>query len=100
MTIKNLRRHADYLYKNAPADNPKFLNILNYFIRSAIIQGTELQQAIKDLNWSKLVEETRQKRRAYNNRPLQIGGVLTIAHARATVQRQEEDKRAKAEAML
>lgn len=100
LTIKNLKRHADYLYENAPANNPEFLNVLDRFIRGAIIQGTELQQAMKDLNRSKLAEETRQKRRAYNNRPLQTGGVLTVAHARAMVQRQVEDERAKAEAVL
>ena len=100
LTIRNLKRHADYLYQNAPADNPEFSNVLDRFIRGSIIQGTELQQAMKDLNRSKLAEEIRQKRRAYNNKPLQTGGVLTVAHARAMVQRQEEDERAKAEAVL
>lgn len=42
LTIRNLKRHADYLYQNALADNPEFLNVLNRFIRGLIIQGIEL----------------------------------------------------------
>jgi hypothetical protein len=100
LTIRNLKRHADYLYQNAPTDNPEFLNNLNRFIRGLITQGMELQQAMKDLNRSKLAEEIRQKRKAHKNKPLQTGGVLTVTHARVMVQRQEENERTKAEAIF
>lgn len=100
LTIRTLKRHADYLYQNAPQDNPEFLNILNRFIRGAVVQSTKLQQTIKDLNRTRLAETTRQRQKAYNNKTLQTGGVITIAQARAMVQKQEENERAKAKAVL
>ena len=42
LTIRTLMRHADYLYQNAPQDNPEFLNVLDRFIRGAVVQSTEL----------------------------------------------------------
>ena len=42
LTIRTLKRHADYLYQNAPQDDPEFLNVLNRFIQGAVVQSTEL----------------------------------------------------------
>jgi hypothetical protein len=55
---------------------------------------------MKDLSRTKLAEATRQRRKAYNNKPLQTGGIITVAQARTMVQKQEENERAKAEAIL
>ena len=55
---------------------------------------------MKDLNCTKLAEETRYRRKAYSNRTIQTGGILTVANARVMVQKQVEDERAKAEAVI
>ena len=82
LTIQSLKRQADYLYEDAPRDDPEFVKALERFIRGSLIQGTELLQTIKDLKRAKLAEtlrvislckqvvylqqlETRQDRRAF-----------------------------------
>jgi len=99
-TIRSLKRQAQYLYKNAPQDDPEFTYALDRFIRGSLTQGTELLQTMKDLGQSQLAEQARQARKADQNRPLKAGGVLTVQDGRAMVEKVKEDKRAKAEATI
>jgi len=81
-------------------DNSKFVKVLGIFVQGLLIQGTELLQTMKDLKRTKLAESVRQNQRAYSNRPLQTGGVLTVTEGRAMVEKFKEDERSKAEALI
>ena len=37
LIIRSLKRQAQYLYKNAPQDDPEFTYTLNRFIRGSLI---------------------------------------------------------------
>ncbi|KJZ69554.1 hypothetical protein HIM_11047 [Hirsutella minnesotensis 3608] len=67
-----------------------FLVSMGQFIRGAISNSTELVQTKRDLGRTRLAEKTRQLRRAMKNRPLQSGGVLTVAQGRHMAARKEE----------
>ncbi|KJZ70664.1 hypothetical protein HIM_09937 [Hirsutella minnesotensis 3608] len=67
-----------------------FLVSMGQFIRGAISNSTELVQTKRDLGRTRLAEKTRQLRRAMQNRPLQSGGVLTVAQGRQMAARKEE----------
>ena len=55
---------------------------------------------MKNLKQTKLVENICQQRKAYSNRPLQIGGIIPINVGRAMVENIKKNKRAKTEALI
>jgi hypothetical protein len=49
MTIRSLKHQSEFLYQNAPQDNPEFTKVLDTFIRRSVLQSTELLQSMRDL---------------------------------------------------
>ena len=100
LTIRTLKQQADYLYENAPQDDPTFTTTLDKFVRGSLIQGTELLQTMRDLKRTKLAEEICQQQKAYSNRPLQTGGVLPVSEGHVMMKHFKENKRVKTEALI
>jgi hypothetical protein len=99
LTIRSLKRQSEFLYENAPQDNPEFTEVLDKFIRGSILQSTELLQSMRDLSRTRLTEKIRSERAMNSRRSLQSGGTLTVEEGRHMV-RQLDDERAKAERLL
>jgi len=100
LTIRSLKRQCEFLYENAPQDDPEFTEVLGKFIRGTILQGTELLQCKRDLSRTRLAEKMRSERAMYNRRSVQSGGTLTIEGGRHMVHQLDDDERAKAERLL
>jgi len=100
MTIRSLKRQSEFLYQNAPQDNPEFTEVLDKFIRSSVLQSTELLQSKRDLSRTRLAEKTRSERAMYGRRSLQSGGILTVEDGRHMVRQSDDDERAKTERLL
>jgi len=100
LTIRNLKRQSEFLYKNAPQDNPEFTEVLDKFIRGTIQQSTELLQNMRDLNSARLAERMRSESAGRSRRSLQPVGILTVEEGRHMVRQLEDDERAKAERLL
>ena len=68
---------------------PALKSEMDRFIRGALVQSTELRQTMKDLSRTRMAEELRKKRKTGRNRPLQHGGVITVADGREMVRRSD-----------
>ena len=62
MTIRSLKRQSEFLYQNAPQDNPGFTEVLDKFIRGSVLQSTEGLQSMRDLSRTRLAEKMRSER--------------------------------------
>jgi hypothetical protein len=102
MTIRSLKRQSEFLYQNAPQDNPEFTEVLDKFIRGSVLQSTEGLQSMRDLSRTRLAEQMRSERARYSTsrRSLQSGGILTVEDGRHMVRQTDDDERAKAERLL
>jgi hypothetical protein len=69
---------------------------LRRFIKGSLVTATELVQVKRDLQRTKLAEDIANRRRLQKSRPLQSGGVLTVAQARRTIKVREDDELIKA----
>jgi hypothetical protein len=102
LTIRSLKRQSEFLYENAPQDDPEFTEVLDKFIRGSVLHSTERLQSMRDLSRTRLAEQMRSERARYNTsrRSLQTGGILTMEDGRQMVRQTEDDERAKAERLL
>ncbi|KAI6778341.1 transposase [Emericellopsis cladophorae] len=73
---------------------------IDRFIRGALTTAAELVQVKRDLSRTKKAELMQRQRRAMKNRPLQSGGVLTVAEARDMVVQRDEDALVKAQRLV
>ncbi|RKF64261.1 hypothetical protein OnM2_020017 [Erysiphe neolycopersici] len=69
---------------------PDTVRNINSFIKWGISNTTELVQVKKDLRRTKYAERIQKTRRAFKNRPLKSGGVLTVAEVRKMVKQVED----------
>ncbi|KAF5133824.1 hypothetical protein E5D57_004451 [Metarhizium anisopliae] len=79
---------------------PALKSEMDRFIRGALVQSTELRQAMRDLSRTRMAEELRKKRKACRNRPLQHGGVIMVADGRKMVRRSDHKEEEAARQML
>jgi hypothetical protein len=49
LTIRSLKHQSDFLYENAPQDDPEFTEVLDKSIRGSVLQSTEGLQSMRDL---------------------------------------------------
>ena len=47
MIIRSLKRGSEFLYQNAPQDNPEFTEVMDKFIRGSILQSMGLLQSVE-----------------------------------------------------
>jgi hypothetical protein len=100
MTIRSLKRQSEFLYQNAPQDDPEFTEVLDKFIRGAVLQSMEGLQSKRDLSRTRLAEQMRSERAMYGRQSSQSGGILTVEDGRHMVHQNDDDERAKAERLL
>jgi hypothetical protein len=102
MTIRSPKRQSEFLYQNAPQDDPEFTEVLGKFICGSVLQSTEGLQSMRDLSRTRPAEQMRSERARYNTsrRSLQSGGILTMGNGLQIVRQTEDDERAKAERLL
>ena len=79
-----------YMTNDEPL-SPTVIHGIHRFMHGSITQSTELIQVKADLGRTRMAEEQRQARRRSSNRPLQTGGVLTVADGREMVERKKEN---------
>jgi hypothetical protein len=100
LTIRSLKCQSEFLYENAPQDDPEFTEVLDKFIRGSVLQSTEGLQSMRDLSRTRLAEKMRSERAMCSRWSLQSGGILTIEEGRSMVRQNDDDERAKAERLL
>jgi len=91
ITLRQMNKVADKLATIAGD-----IDHLQQFIKGSLATATELVQVKRDLQRTKMAEDIANRRRLQKNRPLQSGGVLTVAQARRMVKVREDDELAKA----
>ena len=103
VTLRHINKMAGKIttaLSHDPSLDQGLVEVLDRFIRGSLTAATELIQVKRDLRRTKLAEKTWQARRQQKNRPLQSGGVLTVARARHIVRQREENEVEKAEVAL
>lgn len=70
------------------------------FIRASLTSAAELIQTKRDLGATQMAQAVARARRAAKGRPLQSGGVLTVADGRQMVQRRDDEALTKAKRMV
>jgi hypothetical protein len=76
LTIRSLKRQSDFLYENAPQDDPEFTEVLDKYMRGSVLQSTELLQSMRDLSRTRLAEKMRIERAMYSRRLYSLGEFL------------------------
>jgi hypothetical protein len=87
-TLRQLKKVAtkiDDLQDAIGELQPALKSEMDRFIRGALVQSTELRQTMRDLSRTRMAEGLRKQRKAGRNRPLQHGGVITVANGRKMV---------------
>jgi DDE superfamily endonuclease/Tc5 transposase-like DNA-binding protein len=100
VTIKSLRRQGFRLLHEVRKLDTSLEPLMARFVKGAVTQGHELLQHKRDLARTRMAEESRKARRNARNVSLQSGGILTVADGRKMVRQNENDKLAKAAAIV
>jgi hypothetical protein len=95
VTLRQMNKVADKLATIAGD-----IDHLQQFIKGSLATATELVQVKRDLQRTKMAENIANRRRLQKNRPLQSGGVLTVAQARRKVKFREDYELAKARRLV
>lgn len=98
--INKVTNKLDIALRNNNSLDPEFSYNIGRFIRGSLIAATELIQMKRDLGRTRKAELISKQRRAVKNRPLQTGGVLSVANARMMVEKKVVDEVQRARAVV
>ena len=101
--LRQINKVADKLDSFMQQDetlDEEFSHDISRFIRGSLILATELVQTKRDLGRTKKAEEMQRLRRAFKNKPLKSGGILTVAQGRQMVQQKANNDLKRAQQLV
>lgn len=100
ITLRQMNKVAEQLREAEYDLSPESGRNLKRFISGSLATATELIQVKRDLGKTKLAATLATRRRAMKNKPLQSGGILTVAKGREMVEQSKEKEEEKVAARV